>query len=397
MPPRTHTKSRNGCLDCKQRKVKCDERSPTCFNCARRGIRCSLASGVTDTPNRSPSAGRSRSLQPSNETDQRHAQLPAPETEPWDCGLELMHHYTIATADTLALRNDMQYVWRVTIPEIAYQNPFVMRGILAVAAVHKAYLLPNRRSSYLDLAAYHQMRGLEAFRAAIHDLSDENWKPCFCFASIIALLVCSSGMRIRSELRSDDSVPDILELFTFVRGIRTVLLPYQTRVLDSTLGPLARGVWIVNPEDPSYRHPSLEHSALPYDIFIAIFQLSEFLDANLVGDKRENYKAAVADFEKVVFLIAHAGTHPEAGMIILIPYMFPDSIMTDIEAVDPYALVLLSYFSVLSKLMETRFWFLRGWAERLFAVIDSRLVGRPILMDMVKWPRLQVFKIFGGV
>lgn len=70
-------------------------------------------------------------------------------------GLELMHHYSAASSDTLALRADMQHVWRMTIPEIAYQSPMLMHGILAVAAMHKAYLLPSRRRTYLDLAAFH--------------------------------------------------------------------------------------------------------------------------------------------------------------------------------------------------------------------------------------------------
>ena len=37
----------------------------------------------------------------------------------------------------------MQYVWRVTIPEIGYQSPTLMHGLLAAAAMHKAYLLPR--------------------------------------------------------------------------------------------------------------------------------------------------------------------------------------------------------------------------------------------------------------
>ncbi|KAM5349541.1 hypothetical protein ACJ41O_006046 [Fusarium nematophilum] len=35
-----HLKSRNGCLKCKARKIKCDERKPTCSRCEDRGYQC---------------------------------------------------------------------------------------------------------------------------------------------------------------------------------------------------------------------------------------------------------------------------------------------------------------------------------------------------------------------
>lgn len=169
-------------------------------------------------------------------------------------GLELMHHYSTASSDTLALRADMQHVWRVTIPEIAYQSPMLMHGILAVAAMHKAYLLPSRRRTYLDLAAFHQNSGLEAFRVTLHDIGEQNWKPFLCFASVIALLVCSIPMESKPELQlGTTAAPDVLQLFVFVPGIRSVLLPYQSMLIGTVLGPLVHGVWITCPQDPSYK------------------------------------------------------------------------------------------------------------------------------------------------
>ncbi|KAK7206772.1 hypothetical protein BZA70DRAFT_275035 [Myxozyma melibiosi] len=44
---RSHVKSRNGCLICKRRKIKCDETRPQCRNCVRHNVTCSFASGGT--------------------------------------------------------------------------------------------------------------------------------------------------------------------------------------------------------------------------------------------------------------------------------------------------------------------------------------------------------------
>lgn len=40
IPRKGHTKSRNGCYNCKRRKIKCQENTPECFNCKRVGLPC---------------------------------------------------------------------------------------------------------------------------------------------------------------------------------------------------------------------------------------------------------------------------------------------------------------------------------------------------------------------
>ncbi|PSN58789.1 hypothetical protein BS50DRAFT_509796 [Corynespora cassiicola Philippines] len=37
---RQHTKSRGGCVECKRRHTKCDERRPVCLQCDKRSLRC---------------------------------------------------------------------------------------------------------------------------------------------------------------------------------------------------------------------------------------------------------------------------------------------------------------------------------------------------------------------
>ncbi|KAF3810095.1 hypothetical protein GCG54_00002546 [Colletotrichum gloeosporioides] len=42
-PRKGHTKSRNGCIGCKRRRVKCSERRPECEGCLRMGLVCEWA------------------------------------------------------------------------------------------------------------------------------------------------------------------------------------------------------------------------------------------------------------------------------------------------------------------------------------------------------------------
>lgn len=167
--------------------------------------------------------------------------------------MELMHHYSTITANTIALRADAQYVWRTVVPEMGYSHPFVTHGLLAVAAVHKAYLVPSQREKYLNVAAYHQTCGLEGFRTALFYIGDENWKPAFCFSTTVVLYVCSLAAQTQ-KTPTLETVSEILKLFVLVRGFRNVLLPCQAQLPGTQLAPIANGIWIVDEHDSVSRY-----------------------------------------------------------------------------------------------------------------------------------------------
>lgn len=150
--------------------------------------------------------------------------------------LELMHHYSIHTSNTLALREDLRYIWRVIVPQEGYDRPFVLHGILAVAAVHKAELVPSSRRTYLNLGTYYQSVGLEAFRNVMQNVGKDSWKPFFFFASSVILYACL--LPARTESRSlERPISSITELFAFIRGIKSIE-PYLSDISRGNLSPL---------------------------------------------------------------------------------------------------------------------------------------------------------------
>ncbi|EKV09145.1 hypothetical protein PDIG_57010 [Penicillium digitatum PHI26] len=62
-PRRSHRKSRNGCPQCKARRIKCDEQCP-CTNCTKHAIHCSYVdSGMSNSTHTRYT--QSESLEPS--------------------------------------------------------------------------------------------------------------------------------------------------------------------------------------------------------------------------------------------------------------------------------------------------------------------------------------------
>lgn len=165
--------------------------------------------------------------------------------EPWSRDAELMHHYCTVTADTLAMREDTRHVWRVVKPQQGYNCSFVMHGILSIAALHKAMLVPSRRKLYLNVSVYHYLSGSQEFRAALPDTTMENWenwRPVLCFASIIVLYCLCLPARSENQ-RLEAPITSALELFAVVRGIRATIHPFTALITASEYAPMVYSIW----------------------------------------------------------------------------------------------------------------------------------------------------------
>lgn len=153
-----------------------------------------------------------------------------------------MHHYCTMTASSLSLRDDIRHVWLTVIPRIGSQVGYVRRGILSLAAIHKAFLTPNSRQEYLTIAAFLQAEALREFRAIRLAPRSSNWRPMYCFASIVVVLIYSLPMRSGNE-GLIDPIANILELFSVIRGLQALLEPFLPRLLNTEFAPLVHGIW----------------------------------------------------------------------------------------------------------------------------------------------------------
>ncbi|PKX97945.1 Zn(II)2Cys6 transcription factor [Aspergillus novofumigatus IBT 16806] len=255
---RSHKKSRNGCDQCKERRIKCNEDHP-CGNCSRRGMNCTykrrhhspspigeglgnvlgLASGV-QTPrglcnSRFPSISHGDTFGSFLERVAEAAYI-AQEWTSQDA--ELMHHFTLHTSKSLARRQQMQDAWQIALPTLAYSNEFLMHGILALSALHLAHLKPENHSRYITSSRFHISLGLRSFRKILPSPTTDNCCALFAFSSLIMVYVYGSPEE-SAEVDMVDTLESTLHLFKLCRGT-LVLKPYINHIRNSSLGPLFR-------------------------------------------------------------------------------------------------------------------------------------------------------------
>ncbi|RSL55469.1 hypothetical protein CEP54_009372 [Fusarium duplospermum] len=408
---RTHTKSRTGCINCKRRKVKCDEARPACFHCKRHGVPCSLSSPNNATespidlgysihsahlPNLTPSTPGSigSPADPSLFVNLSHPSpsdqmAPFPPQELWTRDCELMHHYCTVTSRTLSLREDMIHVWNVAIPRLGYQSPFVMHGILALAAAQKAYLLPSSRKIYLPLADYHQTLGSEGYRHQLQTFDLSNWMPVFGFASVVVLHMLTLPTRMENHTL-ESPLTNLLELANLLRGIKTTLQPIISRVVRTEFAPVVYSVWLLESDEKSEPCPPLDNTLLPPDTWDALKRLRAFQEADIPSGGVGHYLHAVGQLETSAKLFAFAGLYAETGAALFWLYTVDDSIFIDLNAQRPHALLLFAHFLVHVAALERTFWYLKGWSRQIMVKIEEGLVGQPKFQELLQWPKARI-------
>ncbi|ERF75260.1 hypothetical protein EPUS_00052 [Endocarpon pusillum Z07020] len=204
---RSHKKSRGGCLNCKCRKIKCQETKPSCENCLVKELKCEYPSQATTKIVRRPSCA-SRP----NRAVVRHDEpkLPATLSPPTSFNMDDMrcfHHFLTVAYPHLPLGNDS--VWVQDIPIFAQQHEYLMHALLALGASHLTRMSPQ--TDYSTTAMIHQGQAIKGLNEALA-------KESRSYGESDALLAACYALTFQASYMGDG----MTDFITMVRGCALV-------------------------------------------------------------------------------------------------------------------------------------------------------------------------------
>ncbi|KAJ5410128.1 uncharacterized protein N7487_004487 [Penicillium crustosum] len=175
---RSHRKSRAGCVNCKQRRVKCDEAKPHCLRCQKHGIECDYSSQparpqktnniVSQFIDTNPDLISIDSLAPSMSlmmvADKLTELLHPPSangTKLSKLTLEALHHFHKGPAFATESQTPVRIVMGKMV-QLAFETPFLMHAIIGAATTHLCTLLPENKD-YRLAEAYHWQQTINQY------------------------------------------------------------------------------------------------------------------------------------------------------------------------------------------------------------------------------------------
>ncbi|CZR62697.1 related to regulatory protein involved in control of sterol uptake [Phialocephala subalpina] len=397
---KSHRKSRNGCLNCKRRRIKCNEERPQCGNCLKHSDRCSFL----EAAHTSSSTGAHRERLAHHEI----AQSASPQMNGVSYGspasfsgtngtsegrvfgqshvlnitdLELLHNYNTSTAATLSNIASLQAFYRVNVPKIAFLHEFLLHGILAISALHLSHFKKGEAQvKYQREADHHYEIALREATSALPNINEQTASALYLFGAFCPIITLALGPTPGDFLLFGNQ--GLTEWLLLFRGMKAILETNFEFLRHGELAPMF--------------HISIHQVLLQSANDEHLQELREMITMTAREDPD------IQLYLKALEELAHSfppssvpgtrSTQPSIQMVFVWLYRLSDEFADFLQQRRPIPMVILAYFCVLLHDLSS-FWWAKGWAEHLMSEIHGSLSEQ--YRTWIRWPMEELGWIAG--
>ncbi|EXL72614.1 hypothetical protein FOPG_11868 [Fusarium oxysporum f. sp. conglutinans race 2 54008] len=381
MPPRLgYKKSRRGCMRCKQRRVKCDEKQP-CAACERHGLSCVYQEPSEVRRGRSADkvdAQRDDRQKSSNADSSIASPDPLPylakfvtgqesiEQSTWLTDLELMHQYSTSTYLTLPRADELRQIWQIELPKLSLSHVYLLHQVLSVSAFHLASLHPDR-PDYAICASQHQNKAIAGLRSAVACITEESCVEIFLSSSLLGI-GAFAGLGAHNA-GQQPRIDDLLDVFVLIRGMSDILNRYEPLLKESRIGHLfVKG-------SQSGSTPLLDAT---------LTQLRQIV----IPDGFEDTATAICQesiASGIIWIENHIGATatPDERIAMTWCLSVSSGFLDLIRQRHPVALCVLAHYCVILDRVGKSQWFMRNWGKPVLQDIRNEM--EPRWSSMLQW------------
>jgi Fungal specific transcription factor domain/Fungal Zn(2)-Cys(6) binuclear cluster domain len=339
------------------RNTQCDEQKPACANCIKHSIQCEFTPVTPQGPN--------------SENDTQDGAL-LPKLVMRD--LELLHHFVTVTCMTITNHRgaETDEVWRVHVVKDALSHDWLMRGVLALAALHLSRSRPERAEYFLLQSTTYQTVALAGFRSAMTNLTEENCNAVFAFSCMVAIHSFASPRKQGAlGLTATGDEHGAAQWVHCVRGTFELVKWAWKWLEKGYMMPLFRTTDAANPAD------------LEADVSNRLASLLRLCDGHS-PEVAKIYEETIHCLRRT-FVNVHSITDDTRVTVAVLkwPIIVPQSYMIFLDQRHPEALVILSNFCVLLNRIKTCWW-IEGWPRHIMETIHGALA--PDWRSWIDWP-----------
>ncbi|KAJ5919208.1 hypothetical protein N7466_010151 [Penicillium verhagenii] len=389
MPPlRPHRKSRNGCDQCRERRVKCDEIGPPCTNCTNRQLNCTYlkveATRSRTVANARPSKHQARpSSELSEHSDQRSLNgVGSPVSDfstPQEIDhLELMHKFSTDTYKSLCVSDSETSTWQITIPRLALKHPYLLNGIMALASMHLATSAePADALIFQDRGLQYYNRSISPFRHAIDNITPQNCDAVFAH-SIVMIAISIASPRLTAINNETTSITEnIVVLFELLQGVKKILQASKPWV---KLELFTRGEF--------WKKTTAELNADEDAALAHVLSLNDLVMTGVYAKQHDIYQDVLSHLRHCYAKFARSpDPAPVLAWLAAVDKDFVDSV----RCRQHFSLLILMYWGVLLHKLDGKRWWARNAGKALVSELMEALQGGDSRWEnALSWVRGQI-------
>ncbi|RAK99649.1 uncharacterized protein BO80DRAFT_456355 [Aspergillus ibericus CBS 121593] len=286
--------------------------------------------------------------------------------------MRLFHHYVTETYITLCQgRLDANH-FQVVIPRIAVAHPFLLDSLLALSALHLAYLETHDNHSWLEIALKYQNRACSAFSRVLAEMSPESCGPAF-ICSIFIMLCATAYPCVTQDRQTFEPLSHVLEIRQLIAGCAFLF--------EQLNGMEYRGDlqgWL------KYKDDEVDQDGNPYSAIMESMQRVQVKYTSLGGPHQTTYQGTWDILHEAIKRWPFGGPN---GGVIAWPINISEDYIALLQSGDWVARVLFLHYGVGLHLLSDK-WFVRDWGRRLIeTVLQSQEDVPSMWTDTIAWTR----------
>jgi hypothetical protein len=221
--------------------------------------------------------------------------------------------------------------------------PFVLDAILAVAALHKAFIEPQNDEKYISACLFYQNQCLQTYYKQLSNINQDNCHAMFAVSALINVLTIAMS-RGSSSLASTSPLETLFTTFKLLRGIQAVLHGN----FDTVRSAHYKAIFSV-PEVPpnSVVSPEVSHAMKE------LLRLTSDGNTEADTDRIELYRSSIESLEKHFREVEQVQNF---GAIISWPLSLDATATGLLKARDPMMMLIFVHYGVLYLHIHQRWW-----------------------------------------
>lgn len=292
--------------------------------------------------------------------------------------LQLYHHYLTSTS--LSLGADS--LWKEGVPALAFEHHYVLRLVLAISAVHKAWKGHSDATKLYQLAEKHHNKALLEVTKLLPQINKAN-----CSALYIATVLIFNYNLVKPpgklDLRVSAERPELTWL-TLFRGVRfTIETMGLEAIFSGHLENFMPKDWTWSPLSES------DGGYIPWEKQLANLTSIFSQPSKSTSDLCVFHEGLIDCYHNVYGTAEQQCEHSSGKVAATVRWLWliDDDFLLHLEQREPRVLILLAYFAVLLKKLEC-IWFFQGWSRYVMDDVMQNLDAT--FSEWIVWPQAQI-------
>ena len=252
--------------------------------------------------------------------------------------------------------------------------PFVLDAILAVAALHKAYIEPQNNGKYTSACLFYQHVCMRAYSQQLTDINHDNCHAMFAVSSLINVLTIAMS-RGSSSLVATSPLETLFTTFKLLRGIQVVLHGN----FDTVRSAHYKEIFSVPDVPPdAVVSPEVAHAMKE------LLRLASDGTNETEPDRVEVYKSSVETLEKHFLEVEQVQNF---GAVIAWPLALHETATELLRARDPMMMLIFVHYGVLYLHIHERWWAHNFGCRLIWELSDCLHALNASWLPLTSWAR----------